>query len=163
MALADRFEQALDALAHDKQFAQVEFVSHSATRRAGSHALQVVIDKESGVDMQLCQQIASSLNASLEECEEPYTLEVESAGLNRALTKPGDYARFAGRSAKVVTTLMINGSKTHRGVLRGVVGTNVVLETPKGELPLPLATIKNAHLEYDIRDDLRRAKQEKKK
>ncbi|MDQ6930522.1 MAG: ribosome maturation factor RimP [Candidatus Eremiobacteraeota bacterium] len=163
MALPDAFEQAVDAISHDAAFASVEFVSHSARRHAKANSLQVMIDREGGVDIALCQRVAAELNARLEEIDEQYTLEVESAGLNRPLTKAGDYQRFSGRAAKIVTTLLINGSKTHRGTLRGVLGTNVVLETAKGELPLPLATIKSANLEYDIRNDLKREKQDRKK
>ena len=150
-------------MSHDKAFAEVEFVSHAARRQARMHALQVVIDREGGVDIKLCERVAAALNRRLEEFDEQYTLEVESAGLNRPLTKAGDYERFAGNSAKVLTTLLINGSKTHRGILRGVQGTNVMLDTERGPLPLPLATIKSANLEYDIRNDLKREKQDRKK
>lgn len=163
MALLDAFEQAVDELAHHAAFAKVEFVSHSARRQGRGHTLQVMIDREGGVDIKTCEQVAAMLNSRLEEFDEQYTLEVESAGLNRPLTKAGDYQRFSGSSAKILTTLLINGSKTHRGVLRGVQGTNVVLETERGALPLPLATIKSANLEYDIRTDLKREKHDRKK
>ncbi|HEX4351744.1 MAG TPA: hypothetical protein VHZ95_02495, partial [Polyangiales bacterium] len=58
----------------------------------------------------------------------------------------------------------IGNAKTHRGVLAGVRGTNVILRTgAKGEteLPIPIDAIKSANLEYDIRADLQRAKREK--
>ena len=122
-----------------------------------------MIDREGGVDVKLCEQIAAMINTRLEEFDEPYTLEVQSAGLDRPLVKAGDYQRFSGNSAKILTTLLINGSKTHRGILRGVQGTNVILETERGQLPLPLATIKSANLEYDIRHDLKREKHDRKK
>jgi hypothetical protein len=61
-----------------------------------------------------------------------------------------------------VTTLAINGSKTHRGVLRGIRGEAVVLEGEKSELLLPVAAIKSANLEYDARADLQRDKRERK-
>lgn len=163
MALSDAFERAVDALSHHAALADVEFVSHSVRRHGRALALQVVIDRPGGVDVALCERIAAGLNAKLEECEEQYTLEVESAGLNRPLTKAGDYERFSGNNAKILTTLLINGAKTHRGILRGVKGTNVILDTERGALPLPLATIKSANLEYDIRNDLKREKQDRKK
>lgn len=150
-------------MSHDKAFAEVEFVSHAARRQSRMQALLVVIDRQGGVDLALCERVAATLNRKLEEFDEQYTLEVESAGLNRPLTKAGDYERFSGSNAKILTTLLINGSKTHRGVLRGVQGTNVVLDTASGPLPLPLATIKSANLEYDIRTDLKREKQDRKK
>ncbi len=152
------FERCVDALEHDPLFADVEFVRHVVRRAKRASALVVTIDREGGVDIATCERVASAINARLDACDAPYALEVESAGLDRPLTKPGDYERFSGRSAKIVTTLFVNGAKTHRGVLRGVRGTNVVLETAAGELPLPLATIRMAHLEYDVRNDLNRHK-----
>ncbi|MBV8244442.1 MAG: hypothetical protein JOZ38_00820 [Candidatus Eremiobacteraeota bacterium] len=162
MALLATFEQAVDALERDAAFGGVEVVSHAAHRHARVHRLQVVVDRDGGVDLSLCERIASSLNRALDACDEPYTLEVESAGLERPLTKAGDYARFSGRRVKVVTSLLISGAKTHRGVLTGVRGTNVILQTDRGELPLPLAAVKSAHLEYDIRSDLNKEKKERK-
>ncbi len=162
VTLAQRFERAIDEIAHDPHFSMVEIVSHAARRQGGSTALSVTIDCEGGVDLHTCERVAGYINRALDSFEDRYTLEVESAGLNRPLTKPADYDRFAGQAAKVVTSLLIGGSKTHRGVLRGVRGTNVILETGKGELPLPLATIDKANLEYDIRSDLKRGKKERK-
>ena len=78
-------------------------------------------------------------------------LEVESAGLERPLVRPADYERFAGKRARIVTSLTVNGGKTHRGILRGLRGETVVLETERGELLLPMAAIKSANLEYDPR------------
>ncbi|MGZ3547930.1 MAG: ribosome maturation factor RimP [Vulcanimicrobiaceae bacterium] len=161
-SLATAFEQVIADLEHDARFADVEFVSHSARRSNRTTAFTVTIDRNGGVDLASCERVAAAINANLDEYDESYTLEVESAGLNRPLIKPGDYDRFSGKAAKIVTSLQIDGGKTHRGVLRGVRGTNVILETPKGELPLPLATIKTANLEYDIRTDLTRDKKERK-
>jgi ribosome maturation factor RimP len=156
------FERALHDIAHDSRFAGVEIVQSTARGGKRSVALSVTIDREGGVDVASCERVAALINSRLESYDEPYTLEVESAGLNRPLTKPGDYERFSGRDAKVVTSLLVQGGKTHRGILRGVRGTNVILETSKGELPLPLATIERANLEYDIRSDLKRDKKERK-
>ena len=122
----------------------------------------VTIDKEGGVDLATCERIAARINDALELFEDPYSLEVESAGLERPLVRPHDYERFAGKKAKIVTSLMIQGNKTHRGTLVGLRGETVILATDKGELPLPVATIKSANLEYDPRADLTRDKRERK-
>ncbi|MBC5829729.1 MAG: hypothetical protein GIW98_05995 [Candidatus Eremiobacteraeota bacterium] len=160
--LSDAFVGAVDALSTRAEFAQVEIVKRSARRIGSSVALMLIVDSPHGVDVALCERLATHINQRLEEFEQPYTLEVESAGLDRPLRKAGDFQRFSGKNAKVLTTLLIKGSKTHRGRLCGVRGTNVILETPGGELPLPLATIRSANLEYDIRTDLKREKQERK-
>ena len=162
LTLTQAFERAVEEIAHDTRFAGVEIVQHLARRGRRTSSLSLTIDREGGVDLATCERIAGAINARLDAYDDPYTLEVESAGLNRPLTKPGDYERFAGRDAKIVTSLLVQGGKTHRGVLRGVRGTNVILETAKGELPLPLAAIDRANLEYDVRSDLKRDKQNRK-
>jgi ribosome maturation factor RimP len=153
------FERELDALAHDAAFAELGVIRHRVRRVHGSAELSVTIDRQGGVDLSLCERVAARINAQLAGFDVPYTLEVESAGLDRPLFAPADYGRFAGERARVVTTLAIKGSKTHRGVR----GEMVVLETERGELLLPATAIKSANLEYDARADLQRDKRERKK
>ena len=161
--IVEAFETALEAIAHAQAFAGIEIVRHDVRASHGSMLLRVTIDREGGVDLALCERVAAAINARLEGFRDRYGLEVESAGLNRRLSQPRDYERFRGRDAKVITSLAVYGSKTHRGVLRGMRGSNVILETVNGELPLPLAAIRSANLEYDVRSDLRRAKKEGRK
>jgi ribosome maturation factor RimP len=156
------FERTLDAIAHDAAFAPLEIVRHEAHPARGSSTLVVTIDRPGGVDLALCERVAARINASLEGLETNYELEVESAGLERPLMKPADFERFAGAPARIVTTLAIDGVKTHRGMLRGLRGENVVLDTDAGELLLPPAIIRSARLEYDPRADLRKEKRERK-
>ena len=157
------FERELDAIAHDATLRDVGIVAHRARPVRGALELRVTIDRPSGVDIELCETIAARINATLEPFDAAYTLEVESAGLERPLVRPADYQRFAGKRARILTTLTVNGQKTHRGTLRGVRGEAVILETETGaELPLPIAAIKSANLEYDPRVDLQRDKRQRK-
>jgi ribosome maturation factor RimP len=156
------FEREVDAIAHDGSFGNVEIVSAVARAARRTTELRVTIDRPDGVDLALCEKIAARINARLDEFEQSYTLEVESAGLDRPLVRPADYQRFSGSRAKIVTSLTVDGGKTHRGTLRGVRGDAVILETERGELPLPIAAIKSANLEYDPRADLQRDKRERK-
>jgi ribosome maturation factor RimP len=124
--------------------------------------LRLVIDKPGGVDVATCERISHKLNAALERYPDPYTLSVESAGLERALVRPSDYERFVGSNIKLRTDIAIRGAKTHRGRLAGVRGTNVVLTQSDGELPVPLQLIKHANVEYDFRADLSKEKRERR-
>jgi len=162
IALDAAFAQVVDQLQHEPAFAGVEFVSSAARRHGRRTALHLTVDREGGVDVVTCERIAARVNDALDAFPDPYTLEVESAGLNRPLIKPADYERFSGRDVKVVTTLAIKNAKTHRGRLDGVRGSNVILSRADGELPIPLAVIKSANLEYDVRADLQRAKNREK-
>jgi len=160
--IAETFEQQLEAIVHDRQFDGLEIVQHRARPVRGALELSVTIDRPGGVDVALCERVAAYINASLGTQDEAYTLEIESAGLDRPLFREADYRRFTGQRVRVVTTLTINGAKTHRGVLRGLRGEAIAVDTPDGELLLPLPAIKSARLEYDPRQDFQRDKLQRK-
>jgi ribosome maturation factor RimP len=162
-SFTEAFERVVHAIPHEPAFRAIEIVTTSA-RPGRTTALTVMVDREGGVDITTCERIAARINVALDAFPDEYTLEVSSAGVDRPLVKPADYDRFDGKNVKIVTTLAIGDAKTHRGVLAGLRGTNVILRTgAKGEteLPIPIAAIKSANLEYDIRADLQRAKREK--
>jgi ribosome maturation factor RimP len=163
-SFGEAFASVVAAIPVDPAFAAVEIVS-STLRPGRTAALSVMIDRQGGVDIATVEQIAARINAALDAFPDTlYTLEVTSAGLERPLLKPADYDRFAGRNVKIITTLLIAAAKTHRGVLVGLRGEDVMLRVPvkggEAELALPLAAIKTANLEYDLRADLLRQKNE---
>jgi ribosome maturation factor RimP len=163
-ALTDAFERIVHGLPHQREFSGIEIVTTHARRNRDGLALSVMVDnvgKSTGVDIATCERVAARINVALDAFTEPYTLEVESAGLNRPLVKPSDYERFTGENVRVISSLAIRNAKTHRGKLAGVRGSNVILETAAGELPIPLEVVKSANIEFDIRADLQRAKRTK--
>jgi len=159
---ARAFEQQLEEIAHDPGFGALEIVGHEARTVHGTLALRVTIDRRGGVDVALCERVAARVNAALAGLDGSYTLEVESAGLERPLVRVQDYERFAGNAVRVVTSLTVNGGKTHRGTLCGIRGEAVALQTERGELLLPMAAIKSANLEFDPRADFSRDKLQRK-
>ncbi len=161
-SLEIEFARELEAISHDAAFGDVEIVTQRARTVRGTTELLVTVDRPGGADLNLCERISSRIRSRLEPFDVPYALEVQSAGLDRPLVRETDYDRFKGNRVRIVTSLTINGEKTHRGVLRGVRGEVVILETERGERPLPFVTIKSAHLEYDPRGDLQRDKRERK-
>jgi ribosome maturation factor RimP len=163
VGVVETFESAANALPFEEEFRDVEIVSHRARRRGRSVELSLTVDRPGApVDLAFCERVAARLNAVLEAETDPYTLEVESAGLERALVRPADYERFRDRNVVVTTTLAVESEYTHRGKLLGVRGNAVLLERKGGEFPIPLEIVKSAKIEYDFRADLRRAKQQKR-
>jgi ribosome maturation factor RimP len=160
--LIGAFERAADELPFDASLRGVEVISTSHRKHRGSVEFRVVIDKPGGVDVATCERISRKLNAALDSYPDLYSLSVESAGLERPLLRPADYQRFIGQSVKLTTDIMVRGAKTHRGRLEGLRGTNVILTQKNGELPLPLALIKHANVEYDPRADLTKEKKERR-
>ncbi len=160
--LETAFERTLYALARDASFAGVDVVTHAVRRHGRSAELEVMVDRAGGVDLQLCERVAAYVNTALEARTETYVLQVESPGIDRPLLRAADYERALGANVKIVTTLPIDNQKTHRGTLAALRGSNAVLATPRGELPIPLELVKSANVEYDYRADLKRAKTERR-
>lgn len=76
-------------------------------KEAGTWYLRVLLDKEGGVDILDCEAISRKLSDLLDEAdpiEGSYTLEVGSAGAERALKRPADFQRYLGSPVLVSFT-----------------------------------------------------------
>jgi ribosome maturation factor RimP len=97
-----------------------------------------------------CAEISRTLSALL-DVEDPiadaYTLEVSSPGIDRPLTRPRDYERFAGFEAKVETHEPVEGRKRFRGRLLGLgADGRIRLQTETGEVTVSPDEVKAAKL-----------------
>jgi ribosome maturation factor RimP len=130
-------------------------------REVNGQVVRVYIDRpgpastpEESVSIEDCQQISQELGTILDVEDPlpfPYTLEVSSPGLDRPLRGVADYQRFAGRLAKVVVSEPIDRQKAFEGRLRGMEGTDVLLEGPKGRMHrLPWRLITRGRLEVEF-------------
>ena len=123
--------------------------------------VRVFIDKPQGVTHDDCSQVSLHLGTILDVedfIHASYTLEVSSPGLERGLYKRADYERFAGSDAKMKTRLPINGQRNFRGRLLGVDGNEVLFDDrTNGKVKIPLEIIKEAKLEVDVSEELRRS------
>ena len=66
-------------------------------KEAGTWYLRILLDKEGGVDILDCEAISRKVSDLLDEAdpiEGSYTLEVGSAGAERALKRPADFVRY---------------------------------------------------------------------
>ena len=89
-------------------------------KEAGTWYLRILIDKEGGVDILDCEAISRKVSDLLDEAdpiEGSYTLEVGSAGAERALKRPGDFARFLGSPVLVKLYRALDGRKEFAGTL----------------------------------------------
>ncbi len=116
--------------------------------------LRIYIDRESGVSLNDCETVSRDLGAALDVEDiipHAYRLEVSSPGLDRTLTKPEHFVRFAGSMVKVKTYHPINGQKIFRGTLRGIDGGSVGVELETGDiLQIALSDIAKASLEVEF-------------
>ena len=131
-------------------------------RREGpGMVLRVQIDRpgsgataEESVSVEDCAHVSRDLSAILDvEDVVPgaYTLEVSSPGLDRPLTRPDDYRRFAGRRAKLVMREAVDGQTFFKGTLGGVEEGHVLIDAEDRRTHrVPLAVITRANLEVEF-------------
>lgn len=126
--------------------------------------LRLFVDKPEGVSLADCQLVSKQVSALLDVLDfgtNRYVLEVSSPGLDRQLYKPGDYARFVGKLARV--TIQDPETRTKRTVVArlaefrpdedgGENGGTVVLADDKSEerTEVSLKNIKLARLEIEL-------------
>jgi ribosome maturation factor RimP len=109
---------------------------------------------EESIGIDECRLVSDDLSAMLDVedlVERHYTLEVSSPGLDRPLRGREDYARFAGRLARIVVAEAIDGQRHFEGRLGGLDGADVLLTIGRDQQKrIPLAKISRARLEVDF-------------
>ncbi len=106
----------------------------------------------SGVSIQDCTDTSRELSRILDlEDAIPgaYTLEVSSPGLNRPLTKPADFQRFAGRLVKV-KFVGPEGRRRIKGRLVGLDNEQIRLEVGDQVLAVPYEQAERVQLEPEL-------------
>ncbi len=91
-------------------------------REGSDYFLRLYIDKDGGVDITDCETISRAMDPILDEKDpisESYHFEVCSAGLERALKRPGDFDRFMDSPITIKLYRPRNGLKELPGVLKG--------------------------------------------
>lgn len=125
--------------------------------------LQIMAERADGAAMTVedCADISHSVSALL-DAEDPiagaYTLEVSSPGIDRPLTRPQDFERFAGFEARIETQEPISGRRRFKGRLLGLEDGVVSLAVDADTVHLPIEAIAKARLV--LTDELIAASQE---
>lgn len=137
----------------------LELVELDYRKEGQGMVLRLFIDKPGGIMLEDCAAVSRELSELLDiedVIDANYNLEVSSPGLNRPLTKPADYARYAGRLVKIRTFEMLaddagNKRKTFLGELVGLADGVVTLKLVEGQsAAVPLDKIAKANLEFEM-------------
>lgn len=119
-------------------------------RREGhGWVVRLYIDREEGVTLDDCATVSREIATWLEVedlIEHAYHLEVSSPGLERPLRKMKDFARFAGRKAKVKLREPLNEQKVFIGMIDQVDEKTVVLVVDEKPVSLLFDNIAKARL-----------------
>jgi ribosome maturation factor RimP len=117
-----------------------------------SPILQIMAERRDmkAMTVEDCADISRQISALL-DVDDPiagaYSLEVSSPGIDRPLTRPQDYERYAGFEAKLETADLVEGRKRFRGKLLGLDGQDQVRLVAEGvEWTIPRAAVKTAKL-----------------
>jgi ribosome maturation factor RimP len=112
--------------------------------------LRLYIDKPEGVSHRDCEAVSNQLSVILDvEDLVPgphYILEVSSPGLDRKLTKPAEFERFAGRLARISTNDPVENQKFFEGRLAGFADGKVQIEVKGRVVAVPVGGIRKANL-----------------
>lgn len=132
----------------------------------GQHkTLQIMAERADGsMDVEGCSQLSHALLDFI-EAEDPiegdYEIEVSSPGIDRPLTRLGDFNRWKGHEAKVELTAPLDGRKRFRGRLEGLDGNDVIITAQNQRIQFPFRTILEAKLVLTdklIQEDLKARK-----
>ena len=91
-------------------------------KEAGTWYLRILLDKEGGVDILDCEEISRKVSDLLDQAdpiEGSYTLEVGSAGAERALKRPSAFQQVLGSPVLVKLYRAREGRKEFAGYLKG--------------------------------------------
>ncbi len=115
--------------------------------------LQIMIERKDGKNLVVddCAAVSRAVSEILDEkdpIEGEYSLEVSSPGLDRPLTKPKHFERFAGYEAKIETDEAVDGRKRFKGKLEGVDENKIIGLIMDGgkEYKIPFDVIAKAKL-----------------
>ena len=165
----DGIERLHEAAARVAASFGLEIFDLQMRRESIGWVLRVVIDRpapapadgpggnDEPVGIEDCQRVSQDLSVLLDVEPElldgfdrEFTLEVSSPGLDRPLRGEGDYRRFVGRLAKIVTREPLAGQSHFAGRLAGVEDGHVLVSEGRRTHRVPLSLISRARLEVEF-------------
>ncbi|CAM3012635.1 ribosome maturation factor RimP [Vibrio rarus] len=118
--------------------------------RAGEYStLRIYIDSENGINVDDCAEVSHQVSAVM-DVEDPisvaYSLEVSSPGLERPLFKAAHYEQFVGHEVNIVLKMGVGNRRKWKGIIKGIDGELVTIETDNEENEFALSNISKANL-----------------
>jgi ribosome maturation factor RimP len=108
---------------------------------------QLVVEQCMALSRRVSERIDAIEEAGEELVRGAYNLEVSSPGIDRPLTRPKDYADWAGHEVNLSLSEPAGEHRRLRGELVGIEGGTVTVEDRKaGRIAVPLDTIHSAKL-----------------
>jgi ribosome maturation factor RimP len=104
----------------------------------GDQTLQIMAERPETRQLTIedCAELSRRISDKLDEVdpiEDEYRLEVSSPGIDRPLTRLGDFADWAGHEARINLTAPVDGRKQLTGDLAGLDGDRIMIDVRKHE------------------------------
>jgi len=118
----------------------------------GGRVLRLYLDKEGGPGIDDLTRVSRQLSELLDESPDvpgPYTLEVSSPGINRALKKVEHFVRYEGKKVRVRTREPVEGRRSFLGVLKEVMKDEIVVALEGREYRIAFSQIEKANYEHE--------------
>ena len=156
MADLARLTEVFEPLAAKLGF---ELVRVKMTGSGEERTLQVMAEDPASGQLVVgqCATLSRAISDRIDEIEEggeelvegAYNLEVSSPGIDRPLTRPKDFANWAGHETKIALNEKIDGHRKLVGELVGIEGDVVTIEDKQaGTVAVPLSKVHSAQLVY---------------
>ena len=113
-----------------------ELVDVEYVKEGGTWYLRAYIDKEGGITVNDCEDVAREMNVLLDELDyipDSYIFEVSSPGLGRPLKKEKDYIRNMDKKVEIRTYRAIDRCKEFYGILKAYDKDSVTIEDDNEE------------------------------
>ncbi len=141
MDLSARLESVLSGLGYELVMLE----------RAGRGLMRIFIDKPGGVTIDDCVKVSNHLTHLFTVENIDYDrLEVSSPGIDRPLTKPQDYQRFAGEQVTLKLRVPIENRRRLVGQLVGLEADQIKLLVDGAEIKVDLRNVDSTRLKPTI-------------
>lgn len=114
--------------------------------------LRIVIDKDSGIDLNDCEKVNDSINDILDEADyikDQYFLEVSSPGIERLLRKKEQFEKQIGNKISVKLFKAIDKQKEIEGILESYDIDKIVIKQEDKIINIELKNIAIAKTVFD--------------
>ena len=149
-SLANRLIALLEPLADEHGY---ELVTVETAGADHMPIVRVFLDREQGINLDAVARANQWISEALDEYEDlqgPFTLEVSSPGIERALRTPEHFARFVNSTAKVKTSRPIEGRSAFTGTIVEVEDATVVFDCEGTTYRIPVDSVRKANLKVEI-------------
>lgn len=121
-------------------------------KEAKDFYLRIIIDKETGIDLNDCEKVNDTINDVLDQADyikDQYFLEVSSPGVERVLRKPKHFQSQVGNEILVKLFKSLEKQKEFTGILKSYSEEELILVQDDKEIKIEVKNIALARTVFD--------------